>query len=88
MGRPKGGTNLSHSKEEKLVLVKRNLDGETSASLARETGLSDSIISAWNDTFRYCADFSCDIPLDIRRLFIFFSKINIHNISPFLCVDL
>ncbi len=47
MGRPKGGTNLSHSKEEKLVLVKRNLNGETALSLARETGLSDSMICKW-----------------------------------------
>ncbi len=29
MGRPKGGTNASHSKEEKLALVLRNLAGET-----------------------------------------------------------
>ena len=28
MGRPKGGTNKSHSKEEKLTLVKRVLEGE------------------------------------------------------------
>ena len=33
MGRPKGGTNISHSKEEKLALVKRNIAGETAASL-------------------------------------------------------
>ena len=28
MGRPKGGINNNHSKEEKLALVKRNLSGE------------------------------------------------------------
>ncbi len=38
MGRPKGGTNVSHSKEEKMALVFRNLAGETTASLERETG--------------------------------------------------
>ena len=47
MGRPKGGTNKSHSKEEKLVLVLRNLEGETALSLARETGISDSQIHKW-----------------------------------------
>ena len=29
MGRPKGGTNVWHSKEEKLALVLRNLEGES-----------------------------------------------------------
>lgn len=38
MGRPKGGKNVSHSKEEKLILVQRNLAGETT-SLERETGI-------------------------------------------------
>lgn len=51
MGRPKGGTNLSHSKEEKLMLVKRNLNGETALSLARETGLSDSMICKWTKQY-------------------------------------
>ena len=36
MGRPKGGTNSSHSKVEKLSLVLRNLSGETARSLERE----------------------------------------------------
>ena len=36
MGRPKGGTNKSHSKEEKLKLVLRNLNGETLTSLERD----------------------------------------------------
>ena len=51
MGRPKGGTNKSHSKEEKLALVKRNLNGESIVSLARETGISKSQIYTW--TKRY-----------------------------------
>ena len=33
MGIPKGGTNNSHSKEEKLALVLRNLAGETARAL-------------------------------------------------------
>ena len=33
MERPKVGTNVNHSKEEKLALVLRNLVGETAASL-------------------------------------------------------
>ena len=39
MGRPKGGTNRFHSKEEKLVLVMRNLNGETATDIERETGI-------------------------------------------------
>ena len=51
MGRPKGGTNRNHSKEEKLALVKRNLAGETLVALERETGISNSQIYQW--TKRY-----------------------------------
>ncbi len=39
MGRPKGGTNVSHSKEEKVVLVKRMLAGESGRQLEKETGI-------------------------------------------------
>ena len=39
MGRPKGGTNRNHSKEEKLALVLRNLRGETGGVLEKETGI-------------------------------------------------
>lgn len=51
MGRPKGGTNKIHSKEEKLALVKRNLSGEMATALARETGLSDSMIGKWTKQY-------------------------------------
>ncbi|MBQ8474434.1 MAG: helix-turn-helix domain-containing protein [Clostridia bacterium] len=51
MGRPKGGTNKNHSKEENLALVKRNLSGETLRSIERETGISNSQIYQW--TKRY-----------------------------------
>ena len=51
MGRPKGGRNNNHSKEEKLVLVKRNLTGETLRSIERETGINNSLIYQW--TKRY-----------------------------------
>lgn len=51
MGRPKGGTNKSHSKEEKLALVKRNLSGEMATALGRETGLSDSMICKWTKQY-------------------------------------
>ena len=51
MGRPKGGTNKIHSKEEKLTLVKRNLSGEMATALARETGLSDSMIGKWTKQY-------------------------------------
>ena len=51
MGRPKGGTNNNHSKEEKLALVKRNLEGETLTSIERDTGINSSQIYHW--TKRY-----------------------------------
>lgn len=51
MGRPKGGTNKNHSKEEKLALVKRNLAGETLTSLERETGISNSQIYKWTKQY-------------------------------------
>ena len=47
MGRPKGGTNTSHSKEEKLALVLRNLKGETAAKIEKETGIDHSQIHKW-----------------------------------------
>lgn len=47
MGRPKGGTNTSHSKEEKLELVLRNLKGETAAKIEKETGIEHSQIHKW-----------------------------------------
>lgn len=51
MGRPKGGTNNSHSKEEKLALVLRNLAGETITSLERETGIINSQIHKWTKQY-------------------------------------
>ena len=47
MGRPKGGTNTSHSKEEKLALVLQNLKGETAAKIEKETGIDHSQIHKW-----------------------------------------
>ncbi len=51
MGRPKGGTNKNHSKEEKLELVKRNLNGESTKSLSRETGIDHSQIYRWTKQY-------------------------------------
>ena len=51
MGRPKGGTNNHHSKEEKLSLVKRVLEGETLLSLERETGICNSQIHKWTKQY-------------------------------------
>ena len=51
MGRPKGGKNTIRSKEEKLALVKRNLEGETTKALERETGIYHAQIHEW--TKRY-----------------------------------
>ena len=51
MGRPKGGTNKSHSKEEKLELVKRNLAGEMATALERETGIYNAQIHKWTKQY-------------------------------------
>lgn len=51
MGRPKGGTNKSHSKEEKLALVKRNLAGETLTALEKETGIYNAQIHRWTKQY-------------------------------------
>ncbi len=51
MGRPKGGKNTHHTKEEKLRLVKRNLSGETTTSLSKETGINDSQIHKWTKQY-------------------------------------
>lgn len=51
MGRPKGGTNKSHSKEEKLALVLRNLAGETATDLQRETGIYHAQIHKWTKQY-------------------------------------
>ena len=51
MGRPKGGTNVTHSKEEKLALVLRNLSGESLMSLQRETGICNSQIYKWTKQY-------------------------------------
>lgn len=51
MSRPKGGTNTSHSKEEKLALVLRNLAGETLMNLERETGIYHAQIDKWTKQY-------------------------------------
>ena len=51
MGRPKGGTNTHHTKEEKLALVLRNLNGESLVSLERETGICNTQIHKWTKQY-------------------------------------
>ncbi len=51
MGRPKGGTNTNHSKEEKLKLVLRNLEGETLTSLSKESGIYKAQIHKWTKLY-------------------------------------
>ena len=51
MGRPKGGSNVSHSKEEKLALVLRNLSGESLLNLQRETGIYNAQIYKWTKQY-------------------------------------
>lgn len=51
MGRPKGGTNKRHRKEEKLALVLRNLAGETAADLERESGIYHTQIHKWTKQY-------------------------------------
>lgn len=51
MGRPKGGTNKNHSKEEKLLLVQRVLAGETLRTIERETGINNAQIHKWTKKY-------------------------------------
>lgn len=51
MGRPKGGTNKNHSKDEKLALVLRVLNGETGRSLEKETGIDHGQIHKWTKQY-------------------------------------
>lgn len=51
MGRPKGGKNVFHTKEEKLGLVMRNLAGESLMSLERETGIYHAQIYKWTKQY-------------------------------------
>ena len=51
MGRPKGGKNNYHTKEEKLSLVIRNLNGESIRVLQRETGISFSQLCKWRKQY-------------------------------------
>ena len=48
------GKYTIRSKEEKLAIVKRNLAGETSRSLERETGCGHQLIQEW--TRKYLAE--------------------------------
>lgn len=51
MGRPKGGKNRNHSKEEKLALVLRNLEGESLLALERDSGIYHSQIDKWTKQY-------------------------------------
>lgn len=51
MGRPKGGTNVFHTKEEKLALVMRMLAGESGRALEGETGICHSQIHKWTKQY-------------------------------------
>lgn len=53
MGRPKGGTNRYWSKEEKLRIVKRWMDGEGSQrQIAKEEKISFGMYSNWIYAFQ------------------------------------
>ena len=48
IGRPKGGKNRIYTVEEKLSIVNMNLQDHMSIiQIEKETGISDSLISAW-----------------------------------------
>ena len=48
IGRPKGGKNRQYTVEEKLSIVNMNLQDHMSIiQIEKETGISDSLISAW-----------------------------------------
>lgn len=47
IGRPKGGKNRYHSKEFKLEVIKRILNGEGTDPVAAELGLSGGMVRNW-----------------------------------------
>jgi transposase-like protein len=47
LGRPKGGANRYHSKEFKLEVITRILNGEGSHPVADELGLSPGMVRNW-----------------------------------------
>ena len=48
IGRPRGGKNRKYTVEEKLSIVNMNLQDHMSIiQIEKETGISDSLISAW-----------------------------------------
>lgn len=57
------GKYTMRSKEEKLAIVKRNLAGETSRSLERETGCSHRLIQEW--TRKYLAE--GEVGLEVKK---------------------
>lgn len=52
MGRPKGGKNRSHSKEEKLELIQRMFAGESTKQIQKETGVNRSLLQLWVRLYR------------------------------------
>ena len=48
----KGGTKRYFSKEYKLTVVKRNIEGESSGKLSKELGLDKSLICHWARAYR------------------------------------
>ena len=48
----KGGTRRYFSKEYKLSVVKRNVDGESSGKFSKELGLDKSLICHWARAYR------------------------------------
>lgn len=51
MGRPKGGKNNYHTKDEKLRLVKKMLSGATGTELEQESGICNSQIHKWTKQY-------------------------------------
>lgn len=51
MGRPKGGTNKTYSKDEKLEIVLKVLEGKTLRALEAEYGVNNSLIHKWTKQY-------------------------------------
>ena len=50
MGRPKGGKNKTHTKEEKIKYVKMMLeDGYSAMKIEKEYGVSHSLTDRWKE---------------------------------------
>ena len=71
MGRPKGGKNNYHSKEEKIKIVKEMLDSNLSPlDIERKYNISHSLAGKWRKDYFSLTDLKNRIILEINSFVI------------------